>query len=1040
MFHRAARICLEVVAALVLIAVAGAGLAGWRLAQGPVSLSALTPYIDDALESQLPGLDLTIGDTVVAWEGWTSGVGLRLRDVELRTQAGARVAAIPEGAVSLSFTALLRGRVVPTEAESEGLRLSLERQPDGSIRLRGQGDAAETSTAQGDMPNLFDWLRGGRDQPRLRRIVMRNAEIELADPALGAAVRLQRANLAIQIGDDGAGLSADFDVVRRDTRLRLAVAARAHTASRTLDATITFEDLRPALFADLHPATAPLAALDAPVGGRLEIHLDEALRPVGGRADLKLGAGKLTEPTLFAQPVAIASASAVVDYDRGRDTVAVEALELDLGGGTTARASAVIEKLSSAPRVTGRASARRVAVESFATLWPAGAARNARKWIVANLSAGQADEAEFEFALHADAPDWSGFDADQLNGDVRYSGITVNYLNPMPKVTGVAGRLNLTLERVEITPTTGAIGTLALQEGRIAITGLNEPDQVADIALTVKGPVREVMQLIDSRPLGYAKAVGLDPDSFAGESTTRLRLVFPLIDRLKMENLKVSGAVEATGFAQKRVALGQDASDGTLKASFDEKGLRTEGRLTFAGIPLDIDFTQAFLSSAPEQQRLRASGRVPAGGLAALGFDPAPFLEGPMPVTIDVVLRRGGRGDIAIEGGLDEAALAIAELGWTKPAGVPGSGRIELILQRDRLSELRIPRVIAGDLDAAARIIFAADGKTVSRIELTRLKAGRTDIGGTVVRERAGWRAQLNGRSLDASALLKETNTAAPDAQRPRIAIALRADELHTTADRSLTAVVFEGERTRRWTTLKLNAQGPTRDGVRAPFTVDLTTAADGNQRLEASSGNAGAMLRGLGITENVVGGDMKVSGATDPTRADRALLINGQIRDYRMVEVPAIARFLSIALLTGLADSMRGEGIGFRTFDVKAWLTETALEIEDMTASGPALGITSKGKLDFINDEVDLEGVIIPANTVNSLLGRIPLVGDVLFGPGLFAATYTAKGPQKDPKVSINALSAIAPGILRKLFSGGNAPSSAPPSGGDNFPGNRGG
>ena len=72
-------------------------------------------------------------------------------------------------------------------------------------------------------------------------------------------------------------------------------------------------------------------------------------------------------------------------------------------------------------------------------------------------------------------------------------------------------------------------------------------------------------------------------------------------------------------------------------------------------------------------------------------------------------------------------------------------------------------------------------------------------------------------RSLDASALLTDTNTAPPDAQRPRIAIALRADELHTTADRSLTAVVFEGERTRRWTTLKLNAQGPTRDGARAP-------------------------------------------------------------------------------------------------------------------------------------------------------------------------------------------------------------------------------
>ena len=45
------------------------------------------------------------------------------------------------------------------------------------------------------------------------------------------------------------------------------------------------------------------------------------------------------------------------------------------------------------------------------------------------------------------------------------------------------------------------------------ITGLTEADQPADIALTVKGPVRDVMQLINSPPLGYAKAVGLDPNS-----------------------------------------------------------------------------------------------------------------------------------------------------------------------------------------------------------------------------------------------------------------------------------------------------------------------------------------------------------------------------------------------------------------------------------------------------------------------------------------------------------------------------------------------
>lgn len=58
----------------------------------------------------------------------------------------------------------------------------------------------------------------------------------------------------------------------------------------------------------------------------------------------------------------------------------------------------------------------------------------------------------------------------------------------------------------------------------------------------------------------------------------------------------------------------------------------------------------------------------------------------------------------------------------------------------------------------------------------------------------------------------------------------------------------------------------------------------------------------------------------------------------------------------------------------------------------------------------------------VNSLLSSIPLVGEILTGgSGLIAATYTMKGPSKDPQVSVNPLSILTPGFLRKiLFEGG--------------------
>ena len=92
------------------------------------------------------------------------------------------------------------------------------------------------------------------------------------------------------------------------------------------------------------------------------------------------------------------------------------------------------------------------------------------------------------------------------------------------------------------------------------------------------------------------------------------------------------------------------------------------------------------------------------------------------------------------------------------------------------------------------------------------------------------------------------------------------------------------------------------------------------------------------------------------------------------------------------------------------------------MRAYGPALGLTAKGSFDFESDQTDFRGTIVPAYTVNRILGEIPLLGPLLTGgegEGVFAATYWAKGKLGDLDVSVNPLAALAPGFLRSLFSG---------------------
>jgi len=96
---------------------------------------------------------------------------------------------------------------------------------------------------------------------------------------------------------------------------------------------------------------------------------------------------------------------------------------------------------------------------------------------------------------------------------------------------------------------------------------------------------------------------------------------------------------------------------------------------------------------------------------------------------------------------------------------------------------------------------------------------------------------------------------------------------------------------------------------------------------------------------------------------------------------------------------------------------------IKDAQGVGSELGITASGTIDFGNDAIDITGTIVPAYTINSLLGKIPVIGTIFSGEkggGIFAASYKASGPVEKPVMSVNPLSALAPGFLRNLLDGG--------------------
>ena len=152
---------------------------------------------------------------------------------------------------------------------------------------------------------------------------------------------------------------------------------------------------------------------------------------------------------------------------------------------------------------------------------------------------------------------------------------------------------------------------------------------------------------------------------------------------------------------------------------------------------------------------------------------------------------------------------------------------------------------------------------------------------------------------------------------------------------------------------------------------------------------------------------------------------IKGRIeaQDYRVVKAPVLARLLSLASLSGVGGLLSGEGLEFKRLVGKFKLKDGVATSDLIRAYGGGLGLTARGSIDFRGGRLDLQGTVVPAYTVNRILGKIPLLGWLLVGgegEGVVAVTYRIDGPLDDPQVSVNPLSALTPGFLRGLFSGG--------------------
>ena len=213
---RTPHVLVEVLAATIVAILVFGAVAFWRLSQGPVSISFLTPYVTQML-ADIPSVKIDVRDTILTWSGWERPVDIRAVGVTATASDGHLIASVPELSVRLSVTALLGGEFEPTRLEVYEPVVQLVRTEAGDFEIgigQEEGQSADQFGMFSDV--LLQPLK--RDGPlgRLRRVSIIDGSLRVEDRGLGISWGSPKTFVRLERGADRVDLQ--FDLQTRPRR------------------------------------------------------------------------------------------------------------------------------------------------------------------------------------------------------------------------------------------------------------------------------------------------------------------------------------------------------------------------------------------------------------------------------------------------------------------------------------------------------------------------------------------------------------------------------------------------------------------------------------------------------------------------------------------------------------------------------------------------------------------------------------------------------------------------------------------------------
>jgi hypothetical protein len=678
-----------------------------------------------------------------------------------------------------------------------------------------------------------------------------------------------------------------------------------------------------------------------------------------------------------------------------------------------------------------RLSIPEIQLDHLSQLWPQGVLKNVYDWMILNIPQGQILGNDVK--LNGSLEDASNM---KVTWTSKLNNITLQYLKGMPFLTGLEGNLLLTEKGLEINLSKGRTETQTLKRGRVTIEGFEKPLQTIHINADLQGDSQGILKLLSHPPLEYTQKIKVPLNSLQGDVLTNLSISFPLIDALALKDvtLRAQGQIKKASYTY---PMGKGKSDITLKGGklaldTTTKKLNLKGHAFWGEYPLKLSLFEDF--ERPIERKLTAEGYLRPQDMDKFGLS---VLKTYLPKGCDVEVSYRPVQDetLQVRAKLTSYPLELPWLDLKKQRGIPGN--LFANVEVGKITKVNNLVLKTPTCTLRGKALW---NQGLECLKLTCLMPKRNDFTLQLNRKRGDFWVQIDGHCLNLGSVLDAI--AANQKTGGNTSFLGRGQKLD---------IVFSFNQLLMRNKLPiLNSRGTCQllqtdqglDPARIHITGILPTAKRNLQvkqkwnnalllrfqkaqshtpgAFSIQAGNGGYLLKSLGWLENLSGGKLWIQATEE--KPDSGFQGTLKMNTFAIKKTDILVRlFMTLTSPTSFLNLFSSDGkIFVQNFKAKFLLQNQKISIERAAGNTINSGLSLQGIIDYGTDQLDLSGNIIPGYLINRILGRIPILGDVLFGgkdDGLFATRFYVKGPMDNPNFSANPLSTITPGILKRLF-----------------------